>query len=306
MKEYLEILKYDKLPNFFDKYFNVPSLIRLKNIGYFCGMDYASKEIYDFSDYVSRYDHSLTVSLITWMCTKDKKMTLSALFHDISTPCFSHVIDYMNKDYEVQESTEQYTKEILNNDKYLLKCLKEDDILLEDIIDFKKYTIVDINRPKLCADRLDGVILAGLFWTKNLTIENVKNIIDNIEVFSNEEHEKEIGFKSNEIAELVVDINKSIDIYCHSKEDIYMMELLASITKMAIDRNIITYEDLYKLDDEKLMNILEKCNDKEILVDLNKFKNIKLDEIPNFNMPIVKIRSLNPLVDGVRLNDFMI
>lgn len=300
MKEYLEILKYDKLPNFFDKYFNVPSLIRLKNIGYFCGMDYASKEIYDFSGYVSRYDHSLTVALITWMCTKDKRTTLAALFHDISTPCFSHVIDYMNKDYEVQESTEQYTKEILNNDKYLLKCLKEDDILLEDIIDFKKYTIVDINRPKLCADRLDGVILTGLFWTKNLTIENVKDIIDNIEVFSNEE-EKEIGFKSKEIAELVVDINKSSDIYCHSKEDIYMMELLASITKKAIDRNIITYEDLYKLDEEKLMNILEKCNDKEILVDLNKFKNIKLDEIPNFNMPIVKIRSLSLLVNGKRI-----
>lgn len=301
MKEYLEILKYDKLPNFFDKYFNVPSLIRLKNIGYFCGMDYASKEIYDFSGYVSRYDHSLTVALITWMCTKDKRTTLAALFHDISTPCFSHVIDYMNKDYEVQESTEQYTKEILNNDKYLLKCLKEDDILLEDIIDFKKYTIVDINRPKLCADRLDGVILTGLFWTKNLTIENVKDIIDNIEVFRNEEDEKEIGFKSKKIAELVVDINKSIDIYCHSKEDIYMMELLASITKKAIDRNIITYEDLYKLDEEKLMNILEKCNDKKILVDLNKFKNIKLDEIPNFNMPIVKIRSLSPLVNGRRI-----
>lgn len=95
MKEYLEILKYDKLPNFFDKYFNVPSLIRLKNIGYFCGMDYASKEIYDFSGYVSRYDHSLTVALITWMCTKDKRTTLAALFHDISTPCFSHVIDYL-------------------------------------------------------------------------------------------------------------------------------------------------------------------------------------------------------------------
>lgn len=204
-------------------------------------------------------------------------------------------------DYEVQESTEQYTKEILNNDKYLLKCLKEDDILLEDIIDFKKYTIVDINRPKLCADRLDGVILTGLFWTKNLTIENVKDIIDNIEVFRNEEDEKEIGFKSKKIAELVVDINKSIDIYCHSKEDIYMMELLAGITKVAIDRNIITYEDLYKLDEEKLMNILEKCNDKEILVDLNKFKNIKLDEIPNFNMPIVKIRSLSPLVNGKRI-----
>ena len=269
-------------------------------------MDYASKEIYNFSGYVSRYDHSLTVALITWMCTEDKSATLAALFHDISTPCFSHVIDYMNNDYIEQESTEQYTKDILDNEEYLLEYLKEDGILLEEIIDFKKYTIVDNNRPKLCADRLDGVILTGVFWTKNLTIENVKDIIDDIEIFINEDNEKEIGFKSNKIANLVVDINKSIDIYCHSKEDVYMMELLANITKNAIDKNIITYEDLYKLDEETLMDILENCNDNEILLDLNKFKNIKLDEILDFDMPLVKTRSLNPLVDSIRLNDFMI
>lgn len=300
LNEYKKLLNYKSFLSIYNKYLQVPSLLRLKNVGYFCGMDYASKDIYDFSEYVSRYDHSLTVALITWNCTEDKKATLAALFHDISTPCFSHVIDYMNKDYIEQESTEQYTKDILKNDKYLLKCLKEDGIILEDIIDFKRYTIVDNNRPKLCADRLDGVILTGLFWTKNLAIEKAKDIIEDIEVFSNEVNEMEIGFKSKNIAKLVVDINKSIDIYCHSKEDVYMMELLAKITKMAIDKNIITYEDLYKLDEEKLMNILEECNDKEILVYLNKFKNIKLDEIHDFDMPTVKVRYLNPLVNGKR------
>ena len=40
-------------------------------------------------------------------------------------------------------------------------------------VDFKKHSIVDIDRPKLCADRLDGVILTGLFWTKGIDILNV-------------------------------------------------------------------------------------------------------------------------------------
>ena len=306
LEQYKDLLHSEQFNNIFNKYLIVPTLIRLKNVGYFCGMDYASKEIYNFSGYVSRYDHSLTVALLTWKLTNDKKSTLAALFHDISTPCFSHVIDYMNNDYIEQESTEQYTKDILKKDKYLLECLKEDDISLEEIVDFKKYTIVDNKRPKLCADRLDGIILTGLFWTKNLTMENAKDIIDDIEVFSKENNEKEIGFKSKKIAELVVDLNKSIDIYCRSNEDIYMMELLANITKNAIDKNIITYEDLYKLDEQKLMDILENCNDNEILLDLNRFKTIKLDEIPDFDKPLVKIRSLNPLVDSVRLNDFMI
>ena len=306
LKQYMNLIDFKDFFLIFEKYLSTPSLVRLKNIGYFCGMDYASKEIYNFSGYVSRYDHSLTVALITWMCTEDKRATLAALFHDISTPCFSHVIDYMNNDYIEQESTEQYTKAILNDDKYFLECLEEDDISLKEIVDFKKYTIVDNKRPKLCADRLDGVILTGVFWTKNLTIENVKDIIDDIEIFINEDNEKEIGFKSEDIAKLVVEVNKSIDVYCHSKEDIYMMELLASLSKRAIDKNIITYEDLYKLDEQKLMDILENCNDNGILLDLNRFKTIKLDEIPDFDKPLVKIRSLNPLVDSVRLNDFMI
>lgn len=306
IEQYKELLYIEKFNENFEKYLRVPSLIRLKNVGYFCGMDFASKEIYNFSGYVSRYDHSLTVALITWMFTKDKRATLAALFHDISTPCFSHVIDYMNNDYIEQESTEQYIKDILDKDEYLLECLKEDGILLEEIIDFKKYTIVDNKRPKLCADRLDGVILTGLYWTKNLTLEDVKNIIADIEIFINEDKEKEIGFKNEEVAKLVVEVNKSIDMYCHSKEDIFMMELLASITKNAIDKNIITYEDLYKLDEEELMYILEICNDNELLLDLNKFKNIKLDEIPAFDIPNIKHRCLNPLVDSVRLNDFMI
>lgn len=59
---------------------------------------------------ITRYDHSLTFALLTWKCTKDKKATLAGMFHDIATPCFSHVIDYMNKDYENQESTEENTE----------------------------------------------------------------------------------------------------------------------------------------------------------------------------------------------------
>ena len=121
-------------------------------------MDYASKNIYDFKEHITRYDHSLTVALLTWKCTKDKIATLAGLFHDIATPCFSHVIDYMNKDYENQESTEEYAEKILKNDKYLNKQLREDSIKIEDIINFKKYNIVDNNCPKVCADRLDGVI----------------------------------------------------------------------------------------------------------------------------------------------------
>ena len=48
LKYYLEQLNYQNIPSFLIKYLKSPSLLRLRNVGYFCGMDYASKDIYDF------------------------------------------------------------------------------------------------------------------------------------------------------------------------------------------------------------------------------------------------------------------
>ena len=105
------------IPEFLIKYLDLDILVRLKDIGYFCGMDYASKDIYNFALKISRFDHSLSTALITWRYTKDKKATIAALFHDIATPIFSHVIDYMNEDFLEQESTEVKTLDILSSSK---------------------------------------------------------------------------------------------------------------------------------------------------------------------------------------------
>ena len=298
---YFDLLNLKKIPSFLKKYLKCPSLVRLKKVGYFCGMDYASKNIYDFREYITRYDHSLSVALLTYKLTKSKKATLAGLFHDIATPCFSHVIDYMNGDYATQESTEEYMEKILQNDKYLSKCLKKDKINLKDISNFKKYTIVDNNRPKLCADRLDGIILTSISWTKNISLEEIKMIVNDICVLQNESMEKEIGFKSIDVAKRVIILSEIIDHYCHSDEDNYMMQLLAKITKYAIDKKFFTYDDLYFYDEEYIINIFEKIKDKEFVESFMKFKNIIKDEIEKEDIPFIKRRNISPLVNGLRI-----
>lgn len=297
---YLNLLKEKDTPAFIEKYSEVPSLKRLKNIGYFCGMDYASKNIYNFKEYITRFDHSLTVALLTWNFTKNKIETLAALFHDIATPCFSHVIDYMNKDYETQESTEEYTAEIIKEDKMLIKYLQEDNINIDNVIDFKKYSIVDNKRPKLCTDRIDGIILNGISWAKNINESDIKEIINNLTVYENENQEKELGFKTQDIALKVININNEIEKLYHSSEDNYMMELLATITRTSIENKIIAYKDLYYLDEPTLFKKIKESKIDELLKLMYKFENIKKEEIPETIINNIKIRNIKPLVKGLK------
>jgi HD superfamily phosphohydrolase len=293
--------KICEIPDFLNKYLKVDILVRLKEVGYFCGMDYASKNIYDFKYLISRYDHSLSTALLTWRYSSDKKQTIAALFHDISTPCFSHVIDYMNKDYATQESTEDKTEEIINTSKELKMLLKEDNLTIKDIINYKNCPIVDNHRPKLCADRLDGIILTSLAWTKKLELDEIDEILNSTQVYRNESNIKEIGFKNKKIANKIVKLNNYINKYCHSKEDNYMMNLLADVTSYCIENNKFTDDDLYIKTEKEILSIFTKIKDEDFQELYNKFNNIKLNEIPLIKLPYIKDRIINPLVKGERL-----
>lgn len=298
---YLYLLGYANMPDFLIKYLDTPSLIRLKKIGYFCGMDYASKDIYNFSTYISRYTHSLTTALLTYKISSDRKATLAGLFHDVGTPCFSHVIDYMNKDYANQESTEEYTERIILSDSYLKQCLLKDDVSANEIIDFKKYSLVDSARPKLCADRLDGIMLNSLGWTKTISKQDIKDILNSIAIYINEEGKEEIGFTNYEVANKVVELSDIIDRYCHSNDDNYMMELLARITKYALDNGYTTYDGLYRYDEEYVFGLLYSIRDRVLEEYLLEFTTKKKEDIPTTKLPNLKARVLKPLVNSKRM-----
>lgn len=298
---YITLLGYPNIPEFLNKYLTLPSLNRLKEVGYFCGMDYASSNIYNFKEYISRYMHSLSTSLLVYYLTKDKRYTLQALFHDISTPVFSHVIDYMNKDYIYQETTEEFTELILKSDKKLLEYLELDKIPLDNLVNFKFSTIVDSPRPKMCADRLDGIILNGSYWTKTLNKKDIFNIIKSTELYINEESIPEIGFNNITAYNKVVETNDLTNIEMHSNYDNYMMELLANITRHLINKEYIKYEDLYFLTENKIFELINNIEDKEIKEYIFLFKNIKKEEIPLVKQEEIKERKLKPLLNGKRL-----
>ena len=87
---------------------------------------------------------------------------MNNLFHDIATPVFKHCIDFMNGDYEKQESTEELTVKIIRESKEIMNLLDRDKIKIEEVSDYHIYPIADNNTPQLSADRLEYTLSNGL------------------------------------------------------------------------------------------------------------------------------------------------
>lgn len=302
-KEYFKILS-SNFPKFLIPFIETPTMMRLNDISYFCGAQYGSKEVYDLKYDISRLDHSITTALIVWNNTYDVKMTLSALFHDASTPAFSHVIDYLNGDMLTQESTELNLDEFLKSDKKLMDLLNKYGLKVEDISSYKKYSIVELPRPYMCADRLDCLLASSLTWSKKATLDDIKAIYDDVIVKRNEIGKEELSFGSIEMADYAVYLNDVINNLTRSQSDYESLSLLSTIVKRLIDRNVINYEDLFIITDKILINIIEEESREDIIIDelYFRYKNVKLNN--ELTKEQVKDRRVNPLVKNSRYSNY--
>ena len=179
IKSYYKILSED-FPDFLNEYINTPEMLKQAKISVSCGTIYS--KMYNQMWY-SSLDHSIAVALIIWHFTKDKKHTLSWLFHDIATPVFKLSIDFMNKDYEKQESTEELTTKIISESKEIMTLLNRDGIKVEEVSDYHIYPIADNDTPCLSSDGLEYTLSNGLGATEKIwTLDDVKDVYDNIEI----------------------------------------------------------------------------------------------------------------------------
>ena len=256
MEEYLSIFIDKEYPYFLDKYLNTKTLQRIKWVTQFCGCDYT--KLYSTLFLYTRFDHSLVVAHMTWHFTHEKKQTIAALLHDIGTPCFAHTIDYVFGDYMKQESSEKQITELILKDEKLVKCLEEDDIFIADLEDLSKYPILENQSPKLCTDRLDGVLHTCYIWLHTNKLEEIKEVYDDMTVLTNEDGNLEIGFQSLCIAQKFAYMNYTYAKELQGNTDKYVMKYISEIVKKAVTEKYITLEDLYTKREQDLISIFEK------------------------------------------------
>ena len=259
-------------PSFLDKYIAVPSMQRLKGIGLLCGTDWT--KLYHNRFAYSRFDHSLGVALIVWNFTRDKIQTLAGLFHDISTPVFSHVADFRKGDALTQTITENETELFIKQDKELCRLLAKDGIKTEQVSDYHIYPVADNERPKLSADRLEYMFPSGASLQGSWSLEEINSVYSDIKVLQDENGGPELGFCSVEKAEFYFEKFLETGHVLQLNENKLALQLLAEITSRAIELGVLTEEDCYLKTEAQVMECFDKVKDEKFLCLYKTFRNM--------------------------------
>lgn len=253
IEQYQAILS-PELPEAINKYLEAPALKRLRGIGLLCGTDYS--RLYRHRYFYARYDHSLGAARIVWHFTQDLKQTLAALFHDIATPVFSHSVDFMLGDAATQTSTEAQTRDILAASHEITAALEKDGLTLDDVADYHRYPIADNDSPRLSSDRLEYTISTMLAWYGEWTLDDVREMYDDLCVMENEDGQPELGFASIAMAERFVAGSCRVCEGFLKNDNKVSLQFLGDLLKLAVGNDIVTVPELYTLTEEELIERL--------------------------------------------------
>lgn len=299
-KRYIKVLSKE-VPVFLLDYLETKPMKRIDEVGCGCGTDYV--KMFERKFYYTNLYHSLGVALIIWNFTHDKAQTLAGLFHDISTPALKHCVDFMNGDYEKQESTEELTTKMIAESDEIMSLLIRDGVTLDEVKDYHIYPIADNETPRLCADRLEYTFSHGYCSDSVWDIDTVKSIYDDISVYKNEDGQDELGFKRVESAEKFISGASVLWRFWIDANDKLTMQMYADLMKKMNEYGEITIDDLYKVPEKEIINRIENSKIEEVRNAFKLFKEQKQayesDEyVENKYCKSIKTkrRYINPLV----------
>ena len=248
-------LYHNEIPAAVGECITAPCLKRLKAVGMNCGCEYTAFPRFAGLSPYSRFDHSVGVALIVWHFTHDEQQAVAGLLHDVATPVFAHVVDFLRGDYLVQESTEDGTRAIIEGDEALQRVLSAHGLVTDGVCDYHLYPIADNDSPKLSADRLEYT-LGNLLNYRIRTIDEVKAFYADLSVGTNEDGAPELVFSDARLAEDFAFASLACSKIYVSDEDRYAMQMLSELLKDAIGLGVLTEADLYTTEPEVIAKLL--------------------------------------------------
>jgi len=233
-----------EIPDFLVDAARTDAVQRLRYVGMNCGCEYtAFPEFAGIAPY-SRFDHSMGVALIVWHFTGNRAQAMSGLLHDIATPVFAHVIDFLHGDHMRQESTEGATAQFIRSSAQIVGVLEKYGLSPEAVDDYHRYPIADNDSPRLSADRLEYTLGNAVNY-RILSTGEAAHLYSDLTVGINESGETELVFRHRECALAFGEAALRCSKIYVSDSDRYAMQYLAELLKQAITEGILTETDLY-------------------------------------------------------------
>lgn len=205
---------------------------------------------------ITRYEHSVGVWYLLKRFGAGLKEQIAGLLHDTPHTAFSHVIDvvFPTKDHTFHERFTERT--ILNSE--IPDILKRHKISVKEILDKKKFRLLEADLPDLSVDRIDYFFRdtrPDQIFPNSLVQDFLSGLYVKDSVFY---------FKDQSLASLyaLLFLNSSRILWLdpNSHGSFY---LLATALKRAIDIKRITLNDFFGTDDE-LFTKLKGIDDKQI------------------------------------------
>ena len=185
-----------------------------------------------------------------------------------------------------------------------MALLNRDNIKLEEVCDYHIYPIADNDTPMLSADRLEYTFSNGLGVRKYLwTLDEVREVYNNLVVLKNENGIDEIGFTSVKCAEMFVErMSVLSSSYIDSKTKL-AMQIFADIMKRMSNDGVITLKDMYSKSEKEVIDLIKNYDKYNVRNVFNHWENLddvcESDEcVPNTYCVSIKakLRYITPLV----------
>ena len=239
----LSKLYASEIPDFLRDACDTDAMRRLHDVGMNCGCEYTNFSRFRALAPYSRFDHSLGVALIVWRHTHDKRQAMAGLLHDVATPAFAHVVDFLKGDYLAQEATEAGTEATILDSRELCAVLSKYDLTVDEVKDYHIYPVADNDSPCLSADRLEYSIGNAInygFADQCMA----EALYRDIAVGTSEYGKPELVFTHLEQASAFASLALQCGKVYVCDEDRYAMQRLAEVLADALKAGVIAADDL--------------------------------------------------------------
>ena len=240
----------------------------------------------------SRFDHSIGVLLLLRRLGADLDEQIAGLLHDVSHTAFSHVVDWAIGDSTKEDYQDINHSNIIKNSE-IPEILTKYLINSEEISKIEEFSLLEKPAPSLCVDRIDYT-LRELKKDGEEVDDYIKNLIV---------HDGQIVFKEKEVAKKFADsyLKLQNEHWAGSQAKI-RYHILGSILKKALEKKIISLEDLYKTDKE-IIDVLNSSSDDFIKDNLILLKGeLEIKEVDSDSGVLIKkkFRYIDPeiLING--------